>query len=392
MPRRSLLALACAFVAIATHAEDIDPFDYVLGTQAIGGRYQFTKDTRLLEGAKRMREMGSNSIKFALSQDGSFGVESGNVPARDPSIVTLTDLASREPSHRAVFDMPFAFYFLWTYPLTSKSQAATFKPADRDAQYREIYDFTRHLLRTYNGTGKQFFLGHWEGDWHLRPHYDRKKPFPPGYAEQFIDWLKIRQKAITDARRDTPHENVQVWHYTEANLVMPYLKGGSCLANDILPNVDVDYVSYSCYDALNRSIHDDLFAALNHIESKLKPRSDIPGKRVFIGEYGFPRDRFSAAEQNAKSIEVLRAAIDWGCPFALYWELYCNEQKNGKPRGFWLIDDKNEKQPVYRTHERFLNWAKAFVAAETKRDGHPPTTATFRAAALKQLDQLADAK
>jgi hypothetical protein len=134
-----------------------------------------------------------------------------------------------------------------------------------------MYDFACHLLRTYRGTGKSFYLGHWEGDWHLRPHFDPKQGFPEGYEANFVAWLKVRQQAIDDAKRDTAHERVWLWHYTEVNLVLPFLKGGQCITNDILPQVDVDYVSYSCYDSLQKEIREDLFAAMNHIESKLKP-------------------------------------------------------------------------------------------------------------------------
>lgn len=369
-------------------ADEVDPFDYIIGTQAIGGQYQFTSDSRLVESAKRIRDMGSNLMKFTLSREGSFGKEKGNVPERDPAIRTLVDLVTKEPSHKAVLDMPFAYYFLWAYPFTSTTQAGTFKPSDHDAQYREFYDFACHLLRTYSGTGKHFYLGHWEGDWHLRPHFDPKQPFPPGYGEQFTEWLRVRQKAVDDAKRATPHEKVWLWNYTEVNLVEPFLKGGPCLANDILPNVDVDYVSYSCYDALQRGIRDDLFAALNHIESKLRPRPGIAGKRVFIGEYGFPTRRYTAEVQNRKSIETMRAAIEWGCPFVLYWELYCNERRDGKLGGFWLIDDRNVKQPIFYTHERFLAWAKGFVDSEVKRSGQPPTDQAYRDAALKFLETL----
>ena len=356
-------------------------FNYVIGTQAIGELYQFTSDTRLVESARRIREMGSNIMKFTLSPEGSFGQEKGNVPDRNPDIHNLLDLVTKEPSHKAVLDMPFTHYLLWTYPFTSRTQAGTFAPADHERQYREMYDLSCHLLRAYNGTGKRFYLGHWEGDWHLRPHFDSRKPFPAGYGEAFTQWLQVRQKAVDDAKRDTPHQNVWLWHYTEVNLVTPYLKGGQCLTNDILPDVDVDYVSYSSYDSLQNNIHDGLFTALNYIESRLRPRPGIEGKRVFIGEYGFPARRYTPVEQNDRTIETMRAALDWGCPFALYWELYSNEMNQGKLGGFWLIDDKDVKQPVYFTHQRYLAWARAYVDEAVQRTGKAPSDDAFHKAA-----------
>lgn len=367
----------------------VDVFNYIIGTQAIGGRYHFTEDTPLLESAKRIRELGSSSMKFTMSASGYFGAEKGNISKRDESIQSLLDLATKEPSHKAVIDMPFRDCFIWVYPLGCKTSSGTFRAEDHEREYQEIYDLACHLLRTYSGTGKRFYLGHWEGDWHLRPQFDPKKPFPDGYRERFIEWLRVRQRAIDDAKRKTTHQNVEIWHYTEVNLVEPFLKGGQCLTNDILPEVDVDFVSYSSYDSLQHGIRDDLFVALNHIESKLRPKSGITGKRVFIGEYGFPSRRYSAEEQNTKTLKTMQAAIEWGCPFVLYWELYCNELNDGKHGGFWLIDDKNVKQPVWFTHERFLKEARQWVAGYQKEHSRLPTDAEYRAEALRLLDRLA---
>ena len=384
-PLHLFISSLSAFALVAA-AQEPQHFNYLLGTQAIGGRYQFTNETKLIESARLIRSLGSNVMKFTLSNEGSFGSEKGNVPEKPADVVTLADLVTREPSHRAVLEMPFTYYLLWVYPLTSKTQAADFKPEQRGTQYAEMKEFAAHLLKTYSGTGKQFYLGHWEGDWHLRSHFDPKQPFPDGAQERFTDWLKVRQRAIDDAKRETPHRDVAVWHYTEVNLVEPYRQNdGHCLTNSILPAVDVDFVSYSCYDALQKDIHAGLFAALNHIESKLRPKPGIVGKRVFIGEYGFPTRRYSPAEQNRKTLEAMIAGIEWGCPFTLYWELYCNEFRDNQHGGFWLINDKNEKQPAWFTHEKYYHWARKWVEEITERTGAPPDDKTFRMAAISYL-------
>jgi hypothetical protein len=381
-----LLLLSSFAILVSSFAAE--PHSMLLGTQAIGGRYQFTQDEPLLESAKLIAELGSGIMKFSISKQASFGKTKANVLNNELGLQTLAEIAEKEPTHRAVLDMPFTHVFIWAYPFTTHGSAGTFKPAERDLEYREMFDLTSHLLRTYSGSGKKFYLGHWEGDWHLRPHFDPKQPFPEHFGDNFIAWLKVRQQAIDDAKRATPHQNVEVWHYTEANLVEPYLKGGQCLANDILPQVDVDFVSYSCYDSLQRGIRDDLHATLNHLESKLKPKPGISGKRVFIGEYGFPARRYSPEVQNQKSIETMIAAIEWGCPFVLYWELYDNEGTPEKPDGFWLINEKNEKQPIWHTHQRYFSWAKKHLADTKERSGKPPSEAEFRAAALEYLRGL----
>lgn len=385
-------AAIAAGVLLATfgilRAEEAARFNAILGTQAIGGRYHFTQEAPLLESAKLIAEMGSGVMKFSISPQAAFGKTKANVLERDPKLKTLADIARSEPVHRAVLDMPFTHFLIWAYPFTTRGSAGTFRPAERDLEYREMYDFACHLLRTYNGTGKSFYLGHWEGDWHLRPHFVPKKPFPEGYAENFTAWLNVRQQAIDEAKRDTPHERVWLWHYTEVNLVEPFLNGGQCLTNELLPRVDIDFVSYSCYDSLQRVIRDDLVASLNHIESKLRPKAGISGKRVFIGEYGFPERRYPPEEQNRKSVETMIAGIEWGCPFVLYWELYDNEGSTEAPGGFWLINEKNERQPVWHTHQRYFEWARKHVAECIRTTGSTPPDEVFRKDAVAWLKRL----
>ena len=74
---------------------------------------------------------------------------------------------------------------------------------------------------------------------------------------------------------------------------------------------------------------------------------------MFIGEYGFPADRYTPQEQDTLSRRVMRIGLEWGCPFALYWEMYNNEVRDGRQRGFWLIDNEGRKQPIYFTLQKY---------------------------------------
>lgn len=117
--------------------------------------------------------------------------------------------------------------------------------------YREIHDLTAYLLRQYSGSGKTFYIGYTEGDWHLRWDYDRQRPLRHEAVEGMVGWLNARQEAIDDAKRETPHLGVHVFGYTEVDLVQRGLRGQPCAVNEVLPKVDVDYVSYSVWDATN---------------------------------------------------------------------------------------------------------------------------------------------
>ena len=383
-------AIAAALIAAgaARAADDgakpVDTFNYVLGTQTIGAKYQFTEKARLVETAEAIRAMGSNLIKFSMSR--RRGQRDGQ--PKPERINSLTDLAAKDPSIRKILDMPFAHYHIWAYCFGSGRWNDGLSSAEVFAEYREMHALAQHLLKTYSGTGKTFLLGHWEGDWHLHANYDAKKDPPAVRIRSMIDWLNIRQKAVDDAKRDTKHRDVELYHYTEVNLVRKAIAGGKCLTNSVLPHTNVDFVSYSCYDTINAArgnVRAPLHAALNYIESKLPAKPGIDGKRVFIGEYGFPLQTAGTPQkQDAWARDTARAALQWGCPYVLYWQMYCNEIKDGKHRGFWLIDDKGREQPFYFTLQRFYGKAGAFVASFRKANGRPPTREEFikRAAAV----------
>jgi hypothetical protein len=67
--------------------------------------------------------------------------------------------------------------------------------------------------------------------------------------------------------------------------------------------------------------------------------------------------------------------------------MYNNEvDKEGKQRGFWLIDDKGVKQPVYHLHRRFLEWARDYVVGVAKTAHRLPTFDEYRRKAVEFLD------
>ena len=376
---KRLAQLGLAGEPAATASERIDTFNAILGTQTIGAKYGFTGKTRLVETAERIREMGSNILKISMTRKYS-GADYG-LGKRD-DVRSLVDLASKEPSFRAVLDMPFAYYHIWAYGFSSGWWADGLSADEAKREYAEMYALAGYLLKRYRGTGKTFFLGHWEGDWHLHPRYDAKRDPTDVAIRGMIDWLNVRQRAVDDARRDAVGKGVRVYHYTEANLGRKAVRGGTCLINNVLPHTSVDYVSYSSYDTIHPhagNVREALHKVLETIESKLPAKAGLSGKRVFLGEYGFPLESAgSPARQDALARDVCRAAVEWGCPFVLYWQMYCNEKPKGKHRGFWLIDDQNRKQPFYRTLKTYYARSRAFVASFRARHGRPPSDAEFR--------------
>jgi len=366
-----LIATACALAAApgagAQTPKPFEQFDYVLGTQTFGPAYQFSPAPPLVETGRAIAALGSNTIKFELK-------------STDGGEHSLADIAGNDPAISAVLAMPFAYVLMWAYPAAAKERL--FDPAGLSTEYRELYDLTRYLREVYTGSSKVFFVGNWEMDNHLTQ--SRKKEPSPELLANVAAWVDKRQQAVDDAKRDTPGSAVQVYYYLEVNLVWDAIAGRPRAANLVLPATHVDYVSYSAYDSLPDP-EQKLPQALDYLQSQLQPKDRLPGKRVFIGEYGFPADRYSPQEQDQLSRRVMRTGLSWGCPFVLYWEMYNNEVRDGRQRGFWLIDDKGRVQPVYFTLQQYYRRAQVWVGDFLRQRRRLPTATEFGPAAVQWL-------
>ncbi|MBD9110571.1 hypothetical protein, partial [Bacteroides nordii] len=351
-----------------------------------------------VETAVEIRKMGSNLLKMSLSP--RYYWENYDIPYQS-EIKSLRDLA-QEKSVAQVFNMDFTYYQIWIYEFSQYTQEPKGEKRDEyqikfinglsdeyaDKSYKEIYDLACYLLRKYSGTGKVFYLGNWEGDWHLRWDYNRDKPANPRTVEGMTRWLNVRQKAIDDAKRDTPHNNIGMYHYVEVNLSDLAVKGDTCVVNTILPQINPDYVSFSSYTATNppmteAAMDSTLTMHLNHIASKMKPKAGIQGKRLFIGEYGWSESVYSQEEIDQRAKWVIKTAMKWGCPFILFWEMYNNElNDDGSNRGFWLIDQKGSKTPLYYTYQKFYIESREWIIDFTRKQNRIPSQDEFLKAAI----------
>lgn len=399
MVKKINIALAVLFSLAPLSGSAQDTFNYVIGTQTVGAKYKFTDKTNLVETAERILDMGSNLLKMSMSP--RYWWENYDIP-KDDSICSLKELAE-EPSFKEVFSMPFTYYQIWTYEFSQYTQEPEGEKKDeyqvkfigglseeeRQKSYGEIYDLAAHLLKAYSGTGKKFYLGNWEGDWHLFWDYNVKKPADPATIQGIIDWFNIRQKAVDDAKKSVPHHDVELYYYVEVNNSFLALEGKPCLVNSVLPEVNPDYVSFSSYTATNppateQEMRTSVFRTLDYIDSRIKPKEGIRGKRLFIGEYGWPEKKYTPEEIDERAKWVMKAALEWGCPFILFWEMYNNEiLPDGSHNGFWLIDEDNRKTPLYHTHAGFYKEAKSYVRKFGKKNGRVPSHEEFCKAALK---------
>lgn len=306
----------------------------IIGTQAIGASYHFTADDAVIEQAKRMSEMGSSMIKISVKEG----------PVLD-----------------AILDMPFNTYFFWWRSSAEKWQHGL-SEADKAAEYKATYEFAKKLL-THNPMLKRtFYLGNWEGDWYLINPDTQADP-DAKRIQGMVDWVNIRQKAVDDARNDVGSNTLtKIYYYVEVNRVrdaMVYDK--TRVVNKVLPNTDVDYVSYSSYDVQREPV-EVIKKTLDYIEEKLHKKNNIEGRRVFIGECGIQAKAvgFNPEKHEQVNRDIFIKYLQTGVPYILYWEMYNNEVENNEQQGFWLINDKDQKQPLYYTLERLYKAQKGF--------------------------------
>lgn len=334
--------------------QDIENYNYMIGTQAFNPGYQFTDLSPLMELSERIEAWGSNMIKFYATDD-----------------KMIDEVLAKHD---------FDYIFMWyrSDPYFKDGYSAAEAKADYDA----FYAYTKKLLTTYNGTGKTFYLGHWEGDWYYIDNYNTaQKEVSDVVTEGMIAWLNNRQKAVDDAKRDTPHENVEVWNYVEVNRPSDALDDSfDRVVNRVLPFTDVDYVSYSAYDTMDASAA-KIAQVIDLIYENLPDKDGVPGPRVFVGEVAQPAANcgFNDERHCEVNLNILAKYLKCEIKFVLYWQMFCNEKlENGDSRGFWLVNSDGEETELYQKTSDLLWAGETYVRDFAKENGRVPTMDEYK--------------
>ncbi len=337
----------------------VDRYNYMIGTNAFSAAYRFTDQELLMELADRILAWGSNMIKFSAGSD--------------PDVVD-----------RLLAAYDFGYVFMWFR--SNGSFRDGYSTEEAAADYNAFYALTRKLLINYSGTGKQFYLGHWEGDWYYLENGDQQT-VDGTVTQGMIEWLNTRQRAVDDAKRDTPHSDVAVWHYLELNRPVDAMKHGyDRVVNRVLPYVNVDYVSYSAYDSMNGSAL-AVRRAVDYIYKNLPEKSGVPGPRVFIGEVAKPAEQcgFSDERHCSANLSILYKYLQCDVRFVLYWQMYCNETlPDGTSRGYWLIDAEGNETLLYKKLQQVLADGREYVEQFARENGRVPTEREYRRFLLRR--------
>jgi hypothetical protein len=340
--RRSLIWLLAGAMLLPPAAPAADTRDRV-GVAHAAGRYNFTRDDFLNEGAGRILELGSRVIKVFLVPRSLRDLYPFN--SDWPVTDDVVEVAAH-PHFQDLFAKPFSTFVLVIGPYHDVAQLLDGIDESEAARERDqMYRLASYLLTAFAGTDKTFVLQNWEGDHMLRAG------LPIGVApsatrlQAMADWLNLRQDAVTQARQEVGERRVTVLHATEVNLLLHAMEGRATLTNDVLPLTHSDLYSYSSWDMDFTPA--SLVAALDYLAARAPDSGRFGARNVMIGElglgktYGFPEE-----EQRYQRIHrLVDTAVAWGARYVIYWQVYCNEvlrPYQGRPRGmhlqgFWLI-------------------------------------------------------
>jgi hypothetical protein len=335
----------------------------IIGITHVSGKYYLTDKDYLNEGADQILALGSRVIKVWFDNP----PRSYPFNSEWPKMNSFVEMA-QSPHFQKLFNKPFTTYIMmcfsvghgggyWINGITEQQK--------QDEQ-RQFYELAKYLLTKYKNTGKTFVLQHWEGDWLIRGNFDAKKDPTPTAIKSMIEWLNARQAGVNQARREVGQHGVHVYHAAEVNRVVDSMKHGKPnMVISVLPHTNMDLVSYSAWDAATAHFNDPnvLRDALDLIAKNTPDSPDFGDKNVYMGEFGMPENEYSAEQIQEAIPNAVQTALDWGCPYIVYWQLYCNELKKGTPpvknnddvRGFWLIRPDGSKAWTWEFFYQLLN-------------------------------------
>jgi hypothetical protein len=119
---------------------------------------------------------------------------------------------------------------------------------------------------------------------------------------------------------------------------------------------------------------------MDYVVANMRPHRTISGKRLMVTEFGFSADvvEFDPLQHEQINRDIMMKFLSWGAPLILYWELYNNEVVQDRHRGFWLIDDKNGKWPLYHTMHAVHSEGRQFVMQMQRSEGRIPSQSEYQ--------------
>ncbi len=323
-------------------------FNARVGATHVAGKYHFTNKPFLIEGAEKLIELGTRLGKFWFMPNGAANDYRFN--SAWPKTKTFVELAATDYWER-VFALPFATIILEAHTNNEGGWRGDKPQSFYDEITREFHDLTAHLYKKFRDRDLTVILQHWEGDWLLRGAGEKWDPPPedwPKRCEQMARWLTARQTGVSKARKEnSAGAKCRVVHAAEVNRVLDGWKNIPTMTAKVLPQVELDLVSYSYYDAMGSPV--TLWKAIEEIRRHARTNGPFGSRAVFLGEVGIPENE-QPNKLRERWDEFLGVMLAMNVPFLAHWEVFCNElnpklkpapqppvKNNSDVRGFFLV-------------------------------------------------------
>lgn len=342
-----------------THSDT--PFEFadgksaadVIGIVHAGGKYNFTAQPYLTEGANLIRkDIGSKIIKLFIGSDiadqYSFNEEWST------QYTSLAELVKNEEI-KSIFEMDFNTIVLVAYEFerAAWNSATPLSVSEINRVKKEFYDLTVELIKSYNTTGKTFVLQNWEGDNELTPALkSAAQEDKATIISNYLRYNNARQAGITEARE----ELFATGNYIEVNVLgalevnyLSYNGGGQSKVVDVIvPDSTADLFSFSDWSTANARLEEDLEYYLSKINEKRAEEDKKTMNDIVLGEFGRAEYYSGTADEQSQfdvAMETAKIAVNKGVRYVCYWSLMCNERVGGETtrpanedmKGFWLI-------------------------------------------------------
>ncbi|MFY9826761.1 MAG: hypothetical protein WAM82_35735 [Thermoanaerobaculia bacterium] len=374
---RSAAGAVFLLLALLPPARAVEIRD-VLGVSHAGGRYNFTDEDYLNEGAGQILDLGSRVIKVFVDpsqMDVLYRFNSDWLPLTTDVVEVV-----QRPYFQELFAKPFSTIILVipNAPLVQFTDGLT--PEEAAAERDQMYRLAKYLLTTYADSGKTFILQNWEGDHLLNAGLAAGTPPDETRTRGMVDWWNARQEGVQAARLELRPRNVDVAHGCEVNFLEASLRGEVTATNSVVPYTQCDLYSYSSWDIGFDA--GELIRALDLLESKAPASRRFGRRNIYLGEYGKPKVPGITDLARFDTIrDLMEAALGWGVRYAVYWQVYCNEltaeigssrPKSSQMRGFWLVRPDGRHAPMWNImaaqesasihHGTFSGYANQYLA------------------------------
>ena len=294
---------------------------------------------RLNWAASKVAGLGSRTIRVYLGPQDIYHV----LPASDGGAFDLATAAA-SPAYAALFgSTSFDTILLTTYSAGDDASNWTngFDGAEAAAEQQQIASLGTYLLTTY--LNKTFIVLQWEGDNAISSVASNQTAW-----DGFTAWIQSRAAGIVQARAAAGNGASHLYSGLEFNLLRSKATGmpcdgatNKCVVSVVVPQVDVDYYSYSSWDSLLPSMNPsqvattltaDLTTALGW--AKMRDPSVTPA-RFLVGEFGAPREQSDLGECAAtqRAAGIIGAVTQWGAARGIFWQIIDNTP-SGQPNDF----------------------------------------------------------